>query len=128
MPEGTLLKLVFTTKAGLGSGWERRWMLFESLHSVWRCPHGCGACYPQKKNTTGATCLFKNPHMNTLEWAQFILVSYAGNLGRNIKTLVALVHPHLNITRFPQFSSFQSFVMLYFREWLSPSLRKKYLE
>lgn len=29
--------------------------------------------------------------MNTLEWPQFILVSYAGILGKNIKTLVAFI-------------------------------------
>lgn len=27
-------------------GGESRRYLFESLHSVWWCPHGCGACYP----------------------------------------------------------------------------------
>lgn len=52
LPEAMLLKHVLTTKArsrlgGVG-------MLFESLHSVWRCgPHGCGACYAWKKHDSG---------------------------------------------------------------------------
>lgn len=62
-PEGTRLKLVLTTKARLGSVGERRWLLFESLHSVWRCGlHSCEACYPQKKkklSQMGHVPLFK---------------------------------------------------------------------
>lgn len=86
MPEGTLLKHVFTTKAGLGSGGERRWLLFESLHNVWRRRHGCGACYPRGEKWDGATCLFLNPRTLMLEWALFIVLFYIGN----IQTFVAI--------------------------------------
>lgn len=42
-------------------GGERRRYLFESLHSVWWCPHGCGACYPWIKTQLrrGYVALFK---------------------------------------------------------------------
>lgn len=42
-------------------GGESRRYLFESLHGVWWCPHGCGACYPWIKTQLrwGYVALFK---------------------------------------------------------------------
>lgn len=78
MPEGTLMKHVFTAMARLGSG--RGGLLFESLHGAWRCGlPDCGVCYPREKkkhNSDGATCLFLNPRTILLEWALFILTCH----------------------------------------------------
>lgn len=53
-------RLYDSDQIGLGGGESRRY-LFESLHSVWWCPHGCGACYPWIKTQLrrGYVALFK---------------------------------------------------------------------
>ena len=109
-PEGTLMKHVFTTKARLGSGGERRWLLFESLHSVWRCgPHGCGACYPWKKTRLrwGYMPLSKPTHTPAWMAAVHLLPSLLHwkliwNSHLNL-ACHSLVHPHLNVHCFPKF-------------------------
>lgn len=78
-----------------GGGGGRRWLLFERLVSVWRCPRGCGACYPwegkKKQDSDGATCLFFKPtHTHAWMGSAHLHILHQKHWGRIIRTLVAI--------------------------------------
>lgn len=92
---GTSLRVRMDWARGGGGG--RRWLLFERLVSVWRCPRGCGACYPwegKKKKKKGLRWgympLFKPTHTHAWMGSAHLHILHQKHWGRIIRTLVAI--------------------------------------